>query len=87
MARRVPRSEQSIAREMQRLLGRHASDAVEVLLTLMRDEGQKPELRVKVAESVLDRVWGKAGGSGTAAASSVPSTTVSFEGVLEEWSE
>lgn len=86
MARRVPRSEESIAREVQRLLGKHAPDAVEVLLTLMRDEGQKAELRVKVAESVLDRVWGKAGGS-AAAPSPSQGTTVSFEGVLEEWSK
>ena len=87
MPRRVPRSEQSIAKEMHRLLGRHAADAVEVLLTLMRDEEQKPELRVKVAESVLDRVWGKAGGNAGVVADPPASTTVCFEGVLEEWSE
>jgi hypothetical protein len=86
MARRVPKSEQDVAREMQRLLGRHAADAVAVLLSLMRDEGQKPELRVKVAESVLDRVWGKAGGT-PPQTGEAQQTTVSFEGVLKEWSE
>lgn len=87
MPRRAARSEQSVAKEMHRLLGRHAADAVEVLLTLMRDEGQKPELRVKVAESVLDRVWGKAGGNAGVVVNEQPCSTVSFEGVLEEWSE
>lgn len=56
--------------------------AVEVLVSLMQDDGVKPELRLKAAESILDRASGKGalpeGGEGMA--------TVRFEGELEGWS-
>ena len=76
---------QSAAQKTRTLLGRSAADAVSVLVTLMRDEGQKPELRMKAAESILDRACGTAliTQSGTA---SEPPTSIVFEGVLEEWS-
>lgn len=60
-----------------------APRAVSVLASLMQDEGQKPELRVKVAESILDRVLGKSGGTLTGEGNGV---IVRFEGELEEWS-
>lgn len=60
-----------------------APRAVSVLASLMQDEGQKPELRVKVAESILDRVLGKSGVGTTGEGSGV---VVRFEGELEEWS-
>ena len=61
-----------------------APRAVEVLVSLMTDTAQKGELRMKAAESILDRACGKSPtalkeeGGGSA--------VVSFEGVLEEWS-
>ena len=65
----------------QQLL-RSGAAAVEVIVSLMQDSGVKPELRLKAAESILDRVCGKnavqPSGDGEA--------VVRFEGVLEEWS-
>ncbi len=74
--------------------GKHTSDAktlllasgaaaVEVIVSLMQDRDLKPELRLKAAESILDRIGAKNGvleGGGEGAGA------VSFEGVLEEWS-
>lgn len=86
MAGSSKRSERTGAAESTRaLLGKSAADAVAVLVTLMRDEAQKPELRMKAAESILDRVCGKAG-SGTSGGGEEVPDHVRFEGVLEEWS-
>ena len=52
----------------------------------MKDEGQKPELRMKAAESILDRVCGKASAAHHAAQEEKSPTLITFEGVLEEWS-
>ena len=84
---RTPRKirESDAPRETRRLLCGHVADAVAVLAELMRDSEQKPELRMKAAESILDRVCGKAGGAPTGAGETAPAT-VRFEGVLEEWS-
>ena len=73
------------AEKTRKLLGKSAAEAVAILVALMRDEAQKPELRMKAAESILDRVCGKAGSSKE---SSEPQgvLAVRFEGVLEEWS-
>ncbi len=79
------RESESAAEKTRTLLGKSAADAVSVLVGLMRDEGQKPELRMKAAESILDRVCGKAGGSAPTTSDEIPDH-VSFEGVLEEWS-
>ena len=57
--------------------------AVGVLVSLMQDSNLKPELRLKAAESILDRIAGKNGGLG---GGGDLQGTVSFEGVLEEWS-
>ena len=57
-----------------------------VLVALMQDEGQQPELRMKAAESILDRVCGKAASTAPSGTESAP-ISVSFEGVLEEWSK
>ena len=73
------------AEKTRRLLGKSAAEAVGVLVSLMRDEGQKPELRMKAAESILDRVCGKAGGMVSAVSDGIPES-VRFEGELEEWS-
>ncbi len=73
------------AEKTRRLLGKSAAEAVAVLVALMRDEGQKPELRMKAAESILDRVCGKAGSTASSSADSIPDC-VRFEGELEEWS-
>lgn len=74
------------ATEVRRLLAERAPEALAVLVEIMRDEGQKPELRMKAAESVLDRACGKAASATGGEAGDRGPTTVSFEGVLEEWS-
>lgn len=74
------------AEEVRRLLADHAPEAVAFLVEIMRDEGQKPELRMKAAESVLDRACGKATAALPPEQGEAPPTTVLFEGVLEEWS-
>ena len=68
------------------VLAGHAEAAVAVLVSLMQDADQKPELRMKAAESILDRVLGKAGGAKEQEGGHIPSE-VRFEGVLEEWSQ
>ena len=83
---RKRRERESAAESMRTLLGKSAADAVSVLLELMRDEGQKPELRMKVAESILDRVCGKAGANASGASDDGIPASVQFEGELEEWS-
>ena len=84
MPRRSPSAECSVT-GTRRLLAQNAAAAVGVLVALMQDEEQKPELRMKAAESILDRVCGKAGSSKE---NSEPQgvLAVRFEGVLEEWS-
>ena len=87
MARRAPRAEETgLAKKVRRLLEERVGDAVAVLVALMQDEGQKPELRMKAAESILDRVCGKAASTAPSGTESAP-ISVSFEGVLEEWSK
>jgi hypothetical protein len=73
------------AQKTKALLEKCAIDAVRVLVSLMQDEGQKSELRMKAAESILDRVCGKAGNAGATSGVQIPDT-VRFEGDLEEWS-
>ena len=48
---------------VRELLSRESLQAVAFLVDLMRDEGQKIELRMKAAESILDRACGKPGSS------------------------
>ena len=88
MQRKATRSEgaRRTAEEVRRLLSAHAPEAVAFLVAVMRDEEQKPELRMKAAESVLDRACGKATAAVTEQAAAPP-VTVTFEGVLEEWSQ
>ncbi len=68
-----------------RLLLRDAgAAAVTVILALMNDSENKPELRLKAAESILDRALGKT-------AAFTPDTgegsgVIRFEGELEKWS-
>ena len=71
--------------EVRELLYHCAAEAVAVLQEITADEELKPELRMKAAETILDRVCGKASGAQkrTEADSVV---AVTFEGVLEEWS-
>ena len=73
------------AEKTRKLLGKSAEEAVAVLVGLMLDENQKPELRIKAAENILDRVCGKAGSTAPTGGESVPEC-VRFEGELEEWS-
>ena len=73
------------AEEVRRLLSTYAPEAVAFLVEIMRDAAQKPELRMKAAESVLDRACGKASAAATEQAVAPPATVL-FEGVLEEWS-
>ena len=82
---RARRETAGAAEKTRTLLGKSAADAVSVLVGLMRDEGQKPELRMKAAESILDRVCGKAGGVTAPSSDGIPDS-VRFEGELEEWS-
>ncbi len=82
---RTRRESTGAAEKTRALLGKSAADAVSVLVTLMLDEGQKPELRMKAAESILDRVCGKAGSNATPTGDGIPES-VCFEGELEAWS-
>lgn len=69
------------------LLAREVPQAIALLSRLMCDEEQKPELRMKAAESILDRVCGKPSTSaGSGASLGAGELTVSFEGELEQWS-
>ena len=74
------------AGELRCILADHIPEAVAFLVGIMRDAEQKPELRMKAAESILDRACGKATSSLPAETADAPPTTVLFEGVLEEWS-
>ena len=65
------------------LLQASGATAVQVILSLMQDEGVKPELRLKAAESILDRLGGKSTLAGEGGA---VSGAIKFEGELEEWS-
>lgn len=85
-ARERKSEKQGAAERTLRLLGESSAEAVGVLLALMRDSEQKPELRMKAAESILDRVCGKAGSHAPAGEES-GTLSVRFEGVLEEWSQ
>lgn len=67
--------------EIQAQLRVTGADAVEFLVSLMKDEKVKPELRFKAAQEILDRVLTK-----EAPPQDVPGS-VTFEGVLEEWSK
>ena len=69
--------------KIRELLLKRAEAAVELLLSLMQNEELKPEIRMKAAESILDRACGK-GVAAEVKAEGVQ--TVRFEGVLEEWS-
>ena len=73
------------AEKTRKLLGKSAAEAVAVLVALMRDTTQKAELRMKAAESILDRVCGKAGSTVPSSTEGIPDS-VRFEGELEEWS-
>ena len=73
------------AEKTRKLLGKSAAEAVAVLVALMRDTTQKAELRMKAAESILDRVCGKAGSTAPSGGEGIPDC-VRFEGELEEWS-
>lgn len=70
------------AENLAALFASLAPRAVSVLVSLMQDEGQKPELRMKAAESILDRACGKSGGAPPDGSSAV----IVFEGELEKWS-
>ena len=58
--------------------------AVTVIVSLMHDADNKPELRLKAAESILDRACGKMGTSLFDGGEGVG--VIRFEGELEEWS-
>ena len=79
-------AEAKAAAELRALLLRQTPQAIAFLTALMQDEGQKPELRMKAAESILDRVCGKASAAHHAAQEEKSPTLITFEGVLEEWS-
>ncbi len=73
------RDGEALPENVRALLAAHSTDALMVLVSLMNDTGQKPELRIKAAESVLDRAAGREAASGGAA-------VIAFEGELERWS-
>ncbi|MBR2312671.1 MAG: hypothetical protein IKA46_05235 [Clostridia bacterium] len=70
-------------RDAKQMLLASGAAAVEVIVSLMQDSGLKPELRLKAAESILDRIGGK---NGSLEVSGEGIGAVRFEGVLEEWS-
>ena len=68
------------------LLDERGFEAIAFLLEVMHDENVKTELRVKAAESILDRAYGKCHATSGSTAP-VVQADVRFEGVLEEWSQ
>ena len=64
------------------VLREKAVEAATVLANMMYDEQIKPEIRIKAAESILDRVCGKT----EAVACETTGAALRFEGVLDEWS-
>ena len=87
MAAKQKRAEKnSAATQLRQLLAERVPEAVSFLLQIMRDEGQKPELRMKAAESILDRACGTATTALSGEESAPVPIEISFEGVLEEWS-
>lgn len=70
-------------RDAKQMLMASGAAAVEVIVSLMQDSDLKPELRLKAAESILDRIGGK---NGSLEGSAEGMGAVRFEGVLEEWS-
>lgn len=87
MAAKRKKAEKSGAvSELRRLLAERVPEAVAFLLQIMRDEEQKPELRMKAAESILDRACGKASSAQPTESEGTAPISISFEGVLEEWS-
>ena len=76
---KAARDGDALPENVRALLAAHSTDALMVLVSLMNDTGQKPELRIKAAESVLDRATGGIALAGGAA-------VISFEGDLEQWS-
>lgn len=85
-AKRQKTEKDSAVLELRRLLAERVPEAVGFLLQIMRDEEQKPELRMKAAESILDRACGKASTVQPTETSAAAPIAISFEGVLEEWS-
>ena len=85
-AKRQKAEKDGAASELRRLLAERVPEAVAFLLQIMRDEAQKPELRMKAAESILDRACGKASTVQPTESEGVAPISISFEGVLEEWS-
>ena len=73
------------AAAVRALLSEKSPEAGAFLVNLMQDEEQKTELRIKAAESILDRACGKAGSAAVGTASG-GEMIVRFEGALEEWS-
>ena len=67
--------------KLRRMLDKQSPKALAFLVSLVEDSAQKPELRMKAAESILDRACGKGAAPTVAAPASV-----TFEGELETWS-
>ena len=80
----MPRKRKRRSEGIREALLDSAEAAVAVLLSLMQNEEHKPELRMKAAESILDRVLGKGGTGGEDKQEGAQ--LLRFEGVLEEWS-
>ncbi len=55
-----PKGRPKVPDEIKRMLKAAAPDAVQLLIDTMLDENAKQDLRLKCAESVLERVYGKA---------------------------
>ena len=88
MPRKARRSEGVTPTEhVRQMLEAQSVNAVAVLIELMQDAEQKPELRLKVAESILDRVCGKGSLATGGGASQGEAAPIRFEGVLEDWSQ
>ena len=69
------------------LLVEEGARAVAVLVSIMCDEEQKAELRMKAAESILDRACGKPGTASANGSVGTGEIAVRFEGELAEWSK
>lgn len=81
----MPAEEKRTTPDARELLRAAGATAVTVILSLMNDPENKPELRLKAAESILDRACGKAGTT-PLEVGDTGAASIRFEGELEAWS-
>ena len=72
-------------RDVKEMLRLATPEAVRLLVKVMRDEDVKPELRVKCAESIMEKAYGK--GAQAAAKDLNGSVVIALEGELADYAD